>query len=339
MRRARGSCGFFVGLLALMASAFSASAAADFVEGAQHHRLPSFEDLAAARFDTPGDGRFEAFERWVHSPDPPARGRPKTSQRQLDSSAVSHCARAEARGTARAMVEALRKSPSREAANAAWQEARQAWAEAQSALASARRPSRTTRPNADPFARELLRRVAVDQALRGAQFTKPHNPVAEEVIGWTFWAALCRSDWDNVIYLKKMLAKRGWPTLSRDGEETGTNAWLIAQHADDDRDFQAYALGLMEKLLPAGEVNGRRYALLYDRVALARGGPQRYGSQFTQSDAGCLAPQPLENPEAVDDRRRAVGLPPLADYAKELEQAYHVRSCTEAAGASPESVR
>jgi hypothetical protein len=35
----------------------------------------------------------------------------------------------------------------------------------------------------------------------------------------------------------------------------------------------------MEGLVPQGEVEGKDYALLYDRVAMMTGRPQRYGSQ------------------------------------------------------------
>ena len=40
---------------------------------------------------------------------------------------------------------------------------------------------------------------------------------------------------------------------------------------------------------------------------------QRYGTQLTVADDGTLSPLPIEDPDAVEDRRRAVGLEPLAE--------------------------
>jgi hypothetical protein len=54
-------------------------------------------------------------------------------------------------------------------------------------------------------------------------------------------------------------------------------------------------------------------AYLTDRVYLAEGRPQEYGTQVTARD-GQWIPRHLRDHESVDDRRAAVGLEPLADY-------------------------
>jgi hypothetical protein len=41
--------------------------------------------------------------------------------------------------------------------------------------------------------------------------------------------------------------------------------------------------------------------------------PQLYGTQFTMMD-GQVAPQPIEDPGHLDERRAAVGLEPFAEY-------------------------
>ena len=63
------------------------------------------------------------------------------------------------------------------------------------------------------------------------------------------------------------------------------------------------------------------YALLYDRVRLAQGKPQRYGSQMHR-EGNTFQPGPLEDPGHVDSRRRAMGLVPLEDYRCSLEAVY-----------------
>jgi hypothetical protein len=53
--------------------------------------------------------------------------------------------------------------------------------------------------------------------------------------------------------------------------------------------------------------------MLEDRIRVAEGRPQRYGTQFDWDASGEMSPMPVEEAEHVDERRRAVGLGPLAD--------------------------
>ena len=57
-----------------------------------------------------------------------------------------------------------------------------------------------------------------------------------------------------------------------------------------------------------------------DRVRLAEGKKQRCGTQLTFVD-GKWQP-PLEDEANVDQRRAPAGLPPLAEYAKLIQQQY-----------------
>ena len=74
--------------------------------------------------------------------------------------------------------------------------------------------------------------------------------------------------------------------------------------------------------LPAGEVSTKDIAYLTDRVLLAEGKPQRYGTQFLKDSAGKWVPKTLEDPDHVEERRRAVGLQSLADYARAMSETY-----------------
>jgi hypothetical protein len=60
---------------------------------------------------------------------------------------------------------------------------------------------------------------------------------------------------------------------------------------------------------------------LTDRVLLAEGKKQVYGTQFTLVNGKCK-PRPLEDEANVDQRRKEVGLRPLAEYFKEAERFY-----------------
>lgn len=54
--------------------------------------------------------------------------------------------------------------------------------------------------------------------------------------------------------------------------------------------------------------------MLTDRMLLAQGKPQRYGSQFLIKD-GVPTLHPTEDRVGLDARRAAMGLAPIADYA------------------------
>lgn len=68
-------------------------------------------------------------------------------------------------------------------------------------------------------------------------------------------------------------------------------------------------------LVAKGEASGESYALMYDRLAISEGRPQRYGSQL-RCQGGKLAPYPLEDPGQVEAWRKAMGMP--FTYADQL---------------------
>ena len=55
---------------------------------------------------------------------------------------------------------------------------------------------------------------------------------------------------NDVTQLKTIIGTVGWPTISRVGFEASSAAWLIAQHADYDKEFQKDCLKLMENSAP-----------------------------------------------------------------------------------------
>jgi hypothetical protein len=88
-------------------------------------------------------------------------------------------------------------------------------------------------------------------------------------------------DQRNTAGLKGVVDKHGWPGRSSVGDEGAHNAWLLAQHADRDRAFQKRCLKLMKDAVQKGEAAGKELAYLTDRVLVAEGQKQIYGTQFT----------------------------------------------------------
>jgi hypothetical protein len=133
-------------------------------------------------------------------------------------------------------------------------------------------------------------------------------------------AALAKGmDTENTAELKRLMARWGWFSSARFGIETEQSAWLIVQHADQDPQFQREVLGIIEPLVQRGEVAGKTYAYLYDRVASSFNDPsrarlQRYGTQGHCVSPGVWEPFPVEDPQHLDERRKSLALPPEAEY-------------------------
>ena len=65
------------------------------------------------------------------------------------------------------------------------------------------------------------------------------------------------------------------------------------------------------------------YALLFDRVLVSDGKPQIYGTQ-AKLENNKLTFYPIKDATKADKRRKKIGLPPLAEYLKELEEIYRL---------------
>lgn len=146
---------------------------------------------------------------------------------------------------------------------------------------------------------ELLEMRARDQEVREASSKGDFSKWAE-------------TDANNQKRLKEIVNQYGWPSRSMVGEDGSEAAWLIAQHSDSDKDFQRTVLRLMEPLVKQGEESGKSYAYLYDRTHY----PQRFGTQGNCVSRQEWQPFEIEDIANVDERRRELKMPSLADYAK-----------------------
>jgi hypothetical protein len=128
----------------------------------------------------------------------------------------------------------------------------------------------------------------------------------------------------NTADLKALLEMHHWFTISAFGERADNDAWLLVQHADQDREFQRRVLAILEPLVAQHETRPEHYAYLFDRLAAdagAPGGPkpQRYGTQGRCVGKGKWEPNEVEDPANLDLRRASVGLMSEAEYRKIFE--------------------
>jgi hypothetical protein len=153
---------------------------------------------------------------------------------------------------------------------------------------------------------DLQRRFDADQRERQKLLANPRD---RDVV-----SQVQRMDTDNLSWLKTLVKDNGIPTVAQVGESGVLWTWLLVQHADDDAEFQRSVLPVFAERQAAGELPADDLARLTDRVLLAEGKPQRFGTQFDWY-SGHFNPTGPVGIAAIDANRQTLGLMPLADYA------------------------
>ena len=136
-------------------------------------------------------------------------------------------------------------------------------------------------------------------------------------------------DADNRAWLGMVVDTHGWPGKSLVGADGAHDAWLMVQHTD--RAFQARCLPLLAAAVQAGEATAADLAYLTDRVRTREGKKQVYGTQLKEV-GGRFVPEPVEDEADLDQRRKAVGLKPMAEYLKAAAEQYMLKPKPNVAG-------
>ena len=111
-------------------------------------------------------------------------------------------------------------------------------------------------------------------------------------------------DFDNLRVkqanrVQQIVTEFGWPTPDMVGTDASQAAWIVVQHADNDKEFQYRMLKIMRPLALEGKINPANYAYLYDRTH----SPQLYGTQG-KCEGTDFIPFPIQDIEDIDSRRR-----------------------------------
>lgn len=166
--------------------------------------------------------------------------------------------------------------------------------------------------------RERLERMGVlDQV--GRRALNPIDlsvlPSAErQAVETAMWTPLMAIDERLLAELLTMVPREGWFLKSVYGEKAASAAFLIIQHSDIEQ-WRRF-VPILEPLVATGEINGSQYGLMYDRLAINEGRPQRYGTQMTCKAGKFVVDwDNIEDPANADARRAALGFHgTLAEY-------------------------
>ncbi len=173
----------------------------------------------------------------------------------------------------------------------------------------------TTAPVAEPALRtELLAMLVQDQAVRTGVAPPGDSRTPDELA-----AAWDETDRRNTARMVEVMDEHGWPGWRLVGSDGAFAAWVIVQHADLDVPVQEQGLALMTAAVAKGDADPSDHAYLVDRVRVATGQPQVYGTQWGADATGKPEPRtPIEDEAQVDVRRASVGLGTVDDYLEEL---------------------
>lgn len=136
------------------------------------------------------------------------------------------------------------------------------------------------------------------------------------------WKTIHLKDSLNLVKVKAIIDKHGWPGIDSVGKRGNSTIFLVIQHSD--LKTQQHYLPIMREAVKNKKAVGADLALLEDRVALAEGRKQIYGSQVGRDSITDWHLLPLENPDSVDIRRRSVGLGGLYFYLRNWDITWNV---------------
>lgn len=164
-----------------------------------------------------------------------------------------------------------------------------------------------------PLVAQLDSIHTLDQAKRIQQraIREQHGPDSPEYKA--LWQEIRLQDSLNLIAITHILDTRGWLGPDVVGARGNSTLFLVIQHSN--LAVQEKYLPMMREAVKAKKAYPADLALLEDRVALGQGKRQTYGSQiYTDPETKAYYVAPLDDPLHVDERRAAMGLPPMASY-------------------------
>jgi hypothetical protein len=149
---------------------------------------------------------------------------------------------------------------------------------------------------------------------------------AEKMQDAAYRQMLLDADTLRLKRLRQIIDERGFPTLDSVGSVGIGAFFILVQHADTDAEFQSQVLTKLQ--LKDSGIRPDDLAMLIDRVRIAHGQPQLYGTQY-KSNGDKSVPFPIEDEKNLAMRRDEMWLMPTADYECVLGILYKQSVATE----------
>lgn len=127
-------------------------------------------------------------------------------------------------------------------------------------------------------------------------------------------------DRENTRELERIVARHGFPNADLIGSDIIGDVFTVIIHSRS-LDFQKRNLSGLNEIAKTHPYKKPDIALLTDKILVAENKPQIYGTQF-KFENGKMTLHPTTEPEKLDQRRAEMMLPPMAEYAKMLEEMY-----------------
>ncbi|MFN0255220.1 DUF6624 domain-containing protein [Pedobacter ureilyticus] len=124
---------------------------------------------------------------------------------------------------------------------------------------------------------------------------------------------IVKKDSINLLKVNEILKQYGWLGPQDVGMNGSQGIFLVIQHAD--LATQKRYLPLIRQAEKDGKTLSSNLAILEDRMAMREGRKQIYGSQgFKDKVTGKSYIYPVMDVDNLDQRRKAMGLPPMSTY-------------------------
>jgi hypothetical protein len=120
----------------------------------------------------------------------------------------------------------------------------------------------------------------------------------------------------NAKILSDIIDTIGYPTLDKVGKEANEAAWLVIQHSIGQPEFMKKSAELLKSAVNENKADPKSLAYLTDRIAVLEGKPQLYGTQFDWDEHGNLSPNPFDDLNKVNKRRKSIGLNTLEEQTE-----------------------
>lgn len=129
-----------------------------------------------------------------------------------------------------------------------------------------------------------------------------------------------RVDTESTARLQAILESISWEDLTALSPRAADQAFSLISHSND-LAFKRRMIAVFEPLAQSRRMRGDQVAQLVDDVAVTEERPQVYGTNFECRD-GVYQPKPTEDPERLNERRAALGMNTIEDYAATIRQMY-----------------